>query len=38
MVFLVIHVVILKGEGTRRFDVELRTYGVVTVVPRRNLT
>ena len=36
--FLVIRVVILKGEGTRRFHAEWCAYGVVTVVPRRNLT
>ena len=37
-VFLVIHVVIVKGEGTQRFYVELRNYGVVTITPRQNLT
>ena len=36
--FLVIHGVILKGEGTRWFYGELRWYGIVTIVPRQNLT
>ena len=38
MGFLVIHGVIIKGEGTQRFYVELRRYGVVTITPRQNLT
>ena len=36
--FLVIHGVILKGEGTRWFYAVLRRYGIVTITPRRNLT
>ena len=37
-VFLVIRVVVIKGEGRQRFYVELRPYAVVTITPRRNLT
>ena len=36
--FLVIRVVIIKGEETQRFYVELRPYVVVTITPRQNLT